>query len=146
MGIQDTVKNRKFKAKFSVETNFWNWTANSSTHFGKQNLAWTRKFKISGEKFPLKYGSTHHDEYLTGGSKTFRKNQKSSKLHWWKNTLAMIMSDDVVYRNLKVYKTLVARLLKKIRFEKNKHNSKESVYFKDSGRRNSFPTYFVISY
>ena len=25
----------------------------------------------------------------------------------------MIMSDDVVYRNLKVYKTLVARLLKK---------------------------------
>ena len=30
----------------------------------------------------------------------------------------MIMSDDVVYRNLKVYKTLVARLLKKFRFEK----------------------------
>ena len=45
----------------------------------------------------------------------------------------MIMSDDVVYRNLKVYKTLVARLLKKFRFEKKiKRNSKESVYFKNS--------------
>ena len=85
--------------------------------------------KILAEKFPLKYVSTHSDEYLTGGSKTFRKNQKSSKLHWWKNTLAMIMSDDVVYRNLKVYKTLVARLLEKIRCDKKnvKQNSEKFV-------------------
>ena len=32
----------------------------------------------------------------------------------------MIMSDDVVYRNLKVYKTLVARLLKKSGLKKIK--------------------------
>ena len=39
----------------------------------------------------------------------------------------MIMSDDVVYRNLKVYKTLVARLLKKSGLKKNEYaNSKES--------------------
>ena len=57
----------------------------------------------------------------------------------------MIMSDDVVYRNLKVYKTLVARLLKKFRFEKKiKRNSKESVYFKNSNLNKNQATYFLI--